>query len=449
LKIAFHILRMNWYRVLSSAIDEALKRGHSVECWHNAGAKGLFENTPVVGKVPKFKYGNPKIREYTPSEELVHLVKKNDVDIIVDVNPPYISKYQDWPALPKRPYWVVIDDHTTVSTLQCKNEIQLLNCDLFASPSTWHVNKSCKMMTRDHMELINYIRKNRSFFGKPLEEQVIKMFPFQWNRAHVQYYREHSVCVGTPSFDILADIEEKEIKKRWNIPENKPVVALLPSPFDMSLGYLSGDLYMGSNILQRLVRVLRTKEISKLKYIFGHANDKAVVKGIRNFCDEHGACLVTKLRHSRKATPYVKRYSDVIIGEDGYHPHTALELFSIADLTLGFYSTGSIEAIAAGSPYMNIDIPLYPKEFYCGKLITTFVYSNDYPGVISSMGAADVADNFYKHSIDEFKFDADKRRQYLQKYTGPTDGKSSERLMVAVEHLVQHGNISALKMDVT
>lgn len=449
MKIAFHILRMNWYRVLSSAIDEALKSGHHVECWHNAGAQGLFENTPVLDKVPKFKYGKPKIREYTPSEELVHLVKKNDVDVVVDVNPPYISEYQDWPALPKRPYWVVIDAHSTVSTLQCKNEIQLLNCDLFAAPTIWHVDQSCKMMTRDHMELINYIRKNRSFFGKPLEEQVIKMFPFQWNREHVQYYREHSVCVGTPSFDILPDIEEEEIRNRWNIPDKQPVVALFPSPFDMSMGDLFSDLFMGSSLLQRLFRVLRTMEISKLKYCFGHANDKAVVKGIRNFCDEHDAYLVTKLRHSRKITPYVKRYSDVIVGEDGYHPHTALELYSVADLTLGFYTSGSGEAIAAGSPYMNIDIPLFSKEFYCGILITTFVYCNDHLGVVSSMDAAEVADNFAKHSFEEFNFDADKRKEYLETYTGPTDFKSSERFMIAVEHLVQHGNINALKMNVS
>lgn len=435
---------MNWYRVLSSAIDEALKRGHSVECWHNAGAQGLFENIPILDKVPEFKYGKPKIREYTPSEELINLVKKNDVDVIVDVNPPYNTKYQNWPALPKRPYWVVIDAHSTVSTLQCKNEIQLLNCDLFASPSTWHVDQNCKMMTRDHTEMINYMQKNRSIFGKPLEEQVIKMFTFRWNSYHGQYYKEHSICVGTPSFDIIPDIEEKEIRKRWNIPNKKPVVGLLSSAFDISS---ASDLYMGSNILQRLIRVLRTMEISKLKYIFGHANDKAVVKGIRNFCDENGAYLVTKLRHSRKASPYVKRYSDVIVGENGYHPHTALELFSISDLTLGFYTAGSVEAIAAGSPYMNIDIPLFSKEFYCGELITTLVYSNDHPGVISSMKAAEVADNFAKHNFEEFNFDADKRKEYLETYTGPTDFKSSERFMIAVEHLVEHGNISALKLN--
>ena len=275
----------------------------------------------------------------------------------------------------------------------------------------------------------------------------IKTVPFQWNYDHAQYYKEHSICVGTPSFDILSDIEETTIRERWNIPNKKPVVGLFASPFDVSDGDLSGDLYMGSNILQRLIRVLRTMEISKLKYIFGHANDKAVVKGIRKFCDEHGAYLVTKLRHSRKATPYVKRYSDVVVGEDGYHPHTALELYSIVDLTFGSYTAGSIEAIAAGSPYINIDIPLYPKEFYCGDLISTLVYSNDHPGVISSMKAADVADNISRHSFEEFSFDTDKREEYLETYTGPTDFKSSERFMIAVEHLVKHGNISALKLN--
>ena len=238
---------MNWYRVLSSAIDEALKRGHSVECWHNAGAQGLFENTPILDKVPEFKYGKPKIWEYTPSEDLVKLVKKNDVDVIVDTKPPDAKYEATWPVLSDRPYWVIMDAHSTLSALECKSEFQLLNCDLFASPTIWHIDQNCKMMTRDHTEMVNYIHKNRSFLGKSLEKQIKRIFPFQWNHEHSKYYKEHAVCVGTPSFDILQDIDEKEIRKRWNIPNKKPVVGLLASPFDVSEGDLSGDLYMGSN----------------------------------------------------------------------------------------------------------------------------------------------------------------------------------------------------------
>ena len=57
MRLAFHIPRSNYYRLLTPVIDEALGRGLTVECWHDygearGGSKGyLF---PDRDAAPKF-----------------------------------------------------------------------------------------------------------------------------------------------------------------------------------------------------------------------------------------------------------------------------------------------------------------------------------------------------------------------------------------------------------
>ena len=209
MRIAFHILRMNWYRMLSSAIDQALKRGHYVECWHNAGASELGELCPDLKRIPQFNYGKAKIIEYTPSEEIIKLVLKNEVDVVVDIVPPKREWMKNWPIFPDRPYWVILDGPATSSILQFKIEDQLMSCDLFALKSPSHISDCSKMMTFDPSDLIRRVHKHHRhgwlWFKREIEDGV----SFRWDYKHDQYFKERAIPVGQPQLDILAKLRLK------------------------------------------------------------------------------------------------------------------------------------------------------------------------------------------------------------------------------------------------
>lgn len=67
MKGAFIIERSSYYRVLAPIIDEALRRGWHVECWHDysqprSGTKGY--QFPAVESAPTFLNGRPVFKPY-------------------------------------------------------------------------------------------------------------------------------------------------------------------------------------------------------------------------------------------------------------------------------------------------------------------------------------------------------------------------------------------------
>lgn len=446
MRIAFHILRMNWYRLMAAVIDEALKCGHHVECWHNAGAKGLADNTPVLEKVPEFKYGTPKIIEYYSQGEFIQYLQEGQVDVCMDIMPLGRS----FSALPKdlNCYFVLLG--TDGDCPNCiEDYAQMRSCDLIVTETDWRLNVACEMMTQDNELIINKAMESLDGFSRRTSKifigQIKKYLLWQWSDRDVDYFKRHSVVTGIPSLDILHCINKEDVKKKYGIPDDKKIVVLLISPFDMSLGFFFAELYMKNNWLSRLITLLSYRELSKVKCIFDKGYDKLVIKGIRRFCDNNNAYLIAKARHSRKVKDYVQRSADIIVADNNFYPHTALEFFSIADLTIGFYTTGVLEAVAAGSPYLNIDIPFFPKDFWFDYLSPNQEYIRNYKGVVRSINAVDIVEDFYQYKLRDFSYNEKDRDLYMRKYAGPADSKSSERLMKAIEYLVDHGHVPAIE----
>jgi len=295
---------------------------------------------------------------------------------------------------------------------------------------------SSGMMRADKGDVFRYVHEHRRRLGKVYERLVRSWFPFQWGEDHERYYKERAVCVGWPQLDVLQRIEPEEIRLRWGVPPGKRVVALLPCPFGNAHGALWERLFMSRGWFDRLLAVVRAGSPGLLRCVIRHTNDRDVIRGLRRLCDHCDTVLATKLRHSRTATNYVKRCTDVIVGEDGYYPHTALELFSIAAFTVGFYTSAVTEALAAGSFFVNVNIPLYPEELF-RKLIPVFHDFRAHPGLMSAVDATDLARGKPKGHLEELQINPGERQKFLDKEIGSVDGKSSARFLDAVERLVR------------
>jgi hypothetical protein len=434
MKIAFHIRRLNWYRVLSPVIDKALEMGHDVECWHNAGAELAF-NTARIEKAPKFRHGQPKMIEYQPPAKLIELVAENSVDVIIDIMPPNVEFMDKWPL--DRPLWVLVDGPPLENLKHIEDDRQLYAVDLFTLRTEFHQGMVTSTMGKDRTTDFAEIEAHRHFLGLEFERMLRSRLSFRWSQENLHYFTEHSAVIGDVALDAFGIIDPDEVRARWDIPRNTPVVGLLPCPFGKSFGALWEELFSRPDVLSRLMCVLKRRGWSYFGDIGGSGHNTNVLYALRKFCDRHGGRLVTKLRYTQKADRLTSNVSNVIVSDDSYYPHTALELFRCANLIVGFYSTAVIETTAAGCPYINVDIPYFPKEIFFDRFFPEFGESFNVKGVTQSVSAQDFCEMFSSANPDEFIMDEAARDKYLELHIGPVDGLRSSCFLDAVECLVR------------
>ena len=103
------VWRLNWYRVISAAFAEALRRGWAVECWYWRGIRSdLHDNQPMHELAPTFS--DAIVAKYFDHPEHIGGCLENsrpDVVLAVDVKPVDIVTICS--ALRKPPLTVIIE----------------------------------------------------------------------------------------------------------------------------------------------------------------------------------------------------------------------------------------------------------------------------------------------------------------------------------------------------
>jgi len=89
MRIAFIILRKNYYRLLGPAVDEALRRGWRVECWHDwSQPKGGPKGSEFPNLTPTMVAGVPSVHVFRGSEDLAARFREDPPDLVVTQDPP-------------------------------------------------------------------------------------------------------------------------------------------------------------------------------------------------------------------------------------------------------------------------------------------------------------------------------------------------------------------------
>jgi len=428
-KMVFPILRLNWYRLLSPVIDEALRRGHEVECWHNGDGTNWSSNAPSIERVPQFVNGKPVIRTYASRDELKRMFYHERADAVISLSLPSAAGLEGLHQAENRPRWVVLPTPDTTHDLDSMDQIK--DCDLFLhrTPHT----RDC--VIADHM------RDCGPFLEEAIRQQAdhgdlyVRRFTHRrehvWNPACVEAYRSRCAVTGYPLFDSLSRMDRSELRKRWGLPLNAPVVGLLSAP------------YAGRGFFAEWERIFASPDPIRFRYrnwqnlgwrgvLKPVVNEPGVVNGVHQFCRRNGAALITKKRHYQAEVepgPY-ERYSDYVIGEDSLYPHSALQMAVAADIVVGFFTTGTSETVAAGSHMIDVIAPGAPRELH-EKYASIFDGMFHFPGTVTSMSATDVMHRLPSLDRSEFSVQAEARRQYNNKFNGPVDGFHSRRALLA------------------
>ena len=429
MRLGVVIQRKETYRLVGSVIEEALRQGMDVVCWHNYGhpQKGLKAyQFPSEESVPRFIHGRPVVRSYRSPSELKALLLEDSVGCVIALEPPvaHFPECRPWEGPP----WILLQ-YLGDTVYNC-GPIDLLTADAIAVHSEWWV----KWMVR-RLAAEGRIDDPERFEGE---------------------LREKSVIVGVPELDQISLLNPDPARVRWGIPAGKPVVVLLPFPGAVNpFSFWANRIYLESNPLKQMASIVLKKRWDYWQWVRDGWNDEAVVENIRRFCDQNGALLVVKSRLKTPIPRYTARLADICLyDESPRYPATILDVLSIASFSIGFYSGAVLESIALGVPHLTISFS--GRDYYDldpSHLVCFDTYYGHEEGSIfqfqhatTAMTIPEVIRKLPHLQLADFSMKEEARAAYLSKFCGPVDGTASARVLEiakqirrGVERKVSHG----------
>jgi hypothetical protein len=246
---------------------------------------------------------------------------------------------------------------------------------------------------------------------------------FERVRGDVDLRARSAVC-GSTMLDQLALVDRPAVQRRYGLSPDRPVVLLmsLKMAVDPWRRYAWSDGWRG-----RLARLVRR----------GGNPYRDLVEAARRFCDRHGAALVVKSREKNRDPGFLSRLADVFVdGDADVYPYTSIQLMAVADLCIHFQSGAVLEAAFAGVPSLSVRVPQPHLERYPGfeeSFGSAPGTLQNFPGIVWTAKHGEAAGLLDRSSLADFKVDAAARGEYVEKFLGFEDTRSSHRVLEVIE----------------
>lgn len=431
MKIAFLINRGNNFRHFSPVIEEALSRGHMVECWHDHfsttkdSAKGyLF---PDLSKSPFFTCTDPNFHARVFKTAVEHdraILERTDIDYFVSLSPPEFI-IGDMARQEFTGAWcLIMHGPDSFKELKNINPDQLARkCQKLFFPYTANfVDEGLKFLENHIPDGVNYLKSDnmevhpvgctmfgpkshnidkdaiRIKFGIPSHKDILIYLPYTFSNVK-KHPKSHAWQAAFAGLHI-----KRRISKEF---ENN--VFMVP-PLTKRV----------SNIASYLLKIIQESEARK--WGLNGWNEPAVISAVRKFCDRNELYLVVKPRRKFDFSEAVYNLADLIIDDDEsqQYPSKLQELFSVAKICMGYFSTALIESIYCDTAFINLQCPdelFYDphQHYWCptkeGALfsLSGAAWNITIPEFIRSFGSA---------TLSEYHMNQEKRREYMHKFTG-------------------------------
>jgi len=429
MRILVPIFRFNWYRTLAPVVDECMRRGHEVTCLHNESDRNFESNRPNEKLFPQFRHGTPKINGYRNDEELDQAILYGNHEALISIDLP-LRRWIDDPRWAKRKFrYIAVTTPDTLKRLHDRESVEAVDC--FALRSEYELSATLLDRTTDYGQIFETAqslgRDGKRYTGF-LEPRLGK----EWTEDLVEDFKEKVRICGYPLLDAENLIDREAVRKRLKIPEGQPVIGFWATPTAGRGSHASWDWLFSENRMPYFyAKAFKAYGLAGMGKRF--VCEEKVVRAVYDFSRKNDAFLITKLRHYQKpGESLFSTFTDGVVGEDSYYPHTALELASIADVMIGFTTSGTPEAVWAGSAVIDINPPGSQREmlyqtlhFWDGML--------DAPGVVWSKKAEDLVESLPQATLEDYRIDPIIARNYKSKYCGPEGASFSANVLDAVE----------------
>jgi hypothetical protein len=422
MRLGFVIERKNYYRLFGPIIDRALARGFEVDCWHDlsqlrTGPKAL--EFPDPSAVPRFRQGRPRVQTYRGAADLASRLgsEPRDATVAVGCGPAAGSAGAG--------RWFGLQYTLDVAALVEPDGRS--RCDGIGLHTPYWASRT--------VDALRIVFHNRPDVLASIDAAAI-----------ARTIDAKGTVVGFPQMDQLHDVDRalvrRRLHERFGIDPARPVVLYAPFPFRSNpRPFWVRHIYgAGSGLHQRLAVALARRGEYR-DHIARGWTDRRVVDAVRRFCDANGAALVVKARTKDPVPGYLARHAEAVLYDESYYPTTVLELMSIASLVIHCFSTISYEAAYAAVPSIciaalqdDLGFPVSWQEwFHSVKPGDTF----NVPGVVYPLTLDAVLHQLPSARLSDFPLELPARARYIEKFVGFDDGKCSDRVLDAIQSLVE------------
>lgn len=405
--------RIEYYRHLGPILAAAGQKGWAITCFHHdpVERRGKVYSLPAEHPVPQHLETAITVRPYADQHDLRDGLRT--VDAVLGLQGPANYGLEGPPGSVK---WFNVQH----------------GVDLFQKGYEHLITADCNFMMSEYwLDFFGAFFANRALPGQ--EEAACRSLA---RKCHI---------VGAPQMDAVHFIDKEDVRERYGLPNDRPIVLYLPSSAcaHQRRGPWCRDVFSASGRLQGAYRVLRRSRDAKfLRHAMKGYTHRAMVNAVRGFCDRNGAHLVMKSRRKTPYHDYELAAADQALYDENYFPPSYLELAAVCDLVLGGYSTTVYDTLYTGTPYVLLELPLPECELE-GEL-TMALASGDFldsdgialwecDGAIRRLDIDATLNKLPRMDIGDFDFEEDRRKRYLETMLTHTDGKSSERLLAAIE----------------
>jgi len=395
MRIAFIIRRKNYYRLLGPAVEEGLRRGWRVECWHDSSQpRGGGKGSEFPDAAPTMVAGAPGIHAFQGSEGLAARLRGDAPDVVVTLDPP--------------------DPEVRSASVARWLWLQY-SADILFEPTP------------------------RGFF----DADAVGGYSACWRERLEQRYQDPAVAteirakmrlVGMPELDAVQRIDPGEVRRRLGLPDDRPIVLYLSFPLRSNPPtFWLRAVFRPSTRLGMAARTLLAWRMDHWPEVREGLNDRRLVEAVRGFCDRAGAVLVMKSRLKDPIPRYARRRADHAFYDLSHYPPTILELLCVSSLCIHAYSTTVLEAAYCGVPSLCLaptdaamGQPAFASELV-HNLKPGWIYN--WPGVAYGVPLRDAFEGFARWQLDDFPLGAQARAEYVERFLGFDDGRSAARLL--------------------
>ena len=443
MRVIFLVYRTNYYRYFTPVIHEALRRGYTVECWHDYNAPRTGSKAfsfPDIQFIPGFPgLGRPQATVFKGPEDLGKKLRENNtIDVVVSIHPLRFSLPHA--SLDEFPFtWVtlMIGPDNFFETPKLGFIKKRRNKELFVVHSDTYAEKGKLFLKNFHPEFTDYLHPDRT----------------------------RVVVTGNAEFDAFRTIDPDAVRAKYGLPPGKEILLYLPFPYcnrnrasawerafcglysntatapDGSYAHDKKN-YIIDNFIRKSYNLLRVMQdpLSR-RFLAQGVNEPRVFQSIGEFCARNNMHLVVKPRMKFPVADYVKESADQVIWDDEQqqNPPVLKELLAVTRMCVMYYSFASLAAIFAGVYCLNINLP---KEFFVDDA-QRFWFPNEegsqfnYPGVIETWEIDDMIGRLPQLHLRRFDLNRGKHQEFIRDYMGYGDGLCSRRIWNAVTAAVR------------
>lgn len=247
-----------------------------------------------------------------------------------------------------------------------------------------------------------------------------------------------SAVTGSPMLDHWALVNPIAARARYGLPLDRPVVLFMSLKMNVPDNPWRRLVWGRGPRAWRAAKALAMGQRDLVPEILHGRHYRDLVAAIRRFCDRHGALLVVKYKGKNDDPAFLRRAADLYVDDLHNWPYTSLELMAVARLCVHFESAAVVEAAFAGVPSISIAVSQsHVYENWTGPLDELYGGApgtlQNFRGVVRRVPAGDAVDVFDTLDLGDVRLEPDARAQFVQKFLGFDDTKSSHRILDVME----------------